>query len=170
MENHAGVGTGDGGNRMTTIQEVQQAFTTGSDAACIVRNRVEAAVPPARIRGEVARARKDFGFDHLIQISVTDLGATFQLIYHLTGPHRIVLSLAVDVPREKPEAPSMHDIHPPAGIYERQIHDLMGVVFTGHPNLKRIILNEDWPQNEFPLRKDWKPEPDRYYGGVREVL
>jgi NADH-quinone oxidoreductase subunit C len=155
---------------MTTIAQVQQAFSGGAVPAQIVRNRVEATVPPGQIRDAIVRAQKEFGFDHLIQISVADLGATFQLTYHFTGPHRFILSLAVDVPRETAEAPSVHDLLPPAGIYERQIHDLMGIMFRGHPNLKRIILNEDWPQNEFPLRKDWKPEERRYYGGVKEVL
>ena len=40
------------------------------------------------------------------------------------------------------------------GSDERQIHDLFGIVFKGHPNLSRIILNEDWPLEEYPMRKD----------------
>ena len=71
------------------------------------------------------------------------------------------------VPKEKAMTPTLYDELPSAGILERQIHDLFGVVFTGNPNLKKIILNEDWPENEFPLRKDWKPSPDTFYGGIR---
>jgi len=41
---------------------------------------------------------------------------------------------------------------------------------VGHPDLRRIMLNEDWPANEFPLRKDWKPSPNTFYGGVREEV
>jgi NADH-quinone oxidoreductase subunit C len=154
---------------VTTLEQVQQALSPLGTPGRVIRNRVQVGVSPEKIREAILMAQKELAFDHLIQISVADLGKTFQLTYHMTGPHRIILSLAVDVPRERAEAPSLHDILPPAGIYERQIHDLMGIVFTGHPFLKRIILNEDWPPDEFPLRKDWKPDPARYYGGVREV-
>jgi len=104
--------------------------------------------------------------DRLITISTADNGTALELIYHLTGPHRTVISLSVSLPRDKPEIASVHDILTPAGIYERQIHDLFGIGFSGHPNLKRIILNEDWPDTEYPLRKDWKPGPGTFYGGI----
>jgi NADH:ubiquinone oxidoreductase subunit C len=63
--------------------------------------------------------------------------------------------------------PTVSDLLPPAGIYERQIHDLFGITFEGHPGLKKLMLNEDWPENEHPLRKDWKPNPDVFYGGIK---
>jgi NADH:ubiquinone oxidoreductase subunit C len=67
--------------------------------------------------------------------------------------------------RQDPAIPSAHDLLPPAGIYERQVHDLFGIRFEGHPDLRRLILNEDWPADEFPLRKDWKMDPNKSYGG-----
>jgi NADH-quinone oxidoreductase subunit C len=88
----------------------------------------------------------------------------------MTGPHRTVLSFAFELPRDKPGVHTVSDILPPAGIYERQIHDLLGIGFTGHPDLKRIILNEDWPADEFPMRKDWKPDPGTFYGGIKKEV
>ena len=129
-------------------------------------NRTKVATTPDKVREGILRAQSILGCDHLIQISAADNGKTFELIYHLTGSHGMVIALAIELPRDKPEAATTSDLLPPAGIYERQIHDLLGITFRGHPNLKRIILNEDWPEGEYPLRKDWKMDPNRFYGGV----
>jgi len=123
--------------------------------------------------GTVEQVRKNrivqavLGFDRLITISTLDNSETFELLYHLIGPHRIIITLAIDLPRDKPVTHTVSDLLPPAGIYERQIHDLFGIVFEGHPGLKKVILNEDWPDNEYPLRKDWKPDPGEFYGGIK---
>jgi NADH-quinone oxidoreductase subunit C len=41
-------------------------------------------------------------------------------------------------------------------FYEREVYDLLGVKFRGHPNLRRLVLSEDWPEDAHPLRKDFK--------------
>jgi NADH:ubiquinone oxidoreductase subunit C len=79
----------------------------------------------------------------------------------------MVVSIEVELERVKPLIPTTSDFLPPAGIYDRQIHDLFGIVFTGNPNMKRIMLNEAWPADEYPLRKDWKPDADTFYGGIK---
>lgn len=129
-------------------------------------NRIRVKVPLARLRDAIPIAQSRLACDHLVQISAVDLLKAFELTYHLTGEHRTVLSIAVEVSRDRPEAPSVSDLLPPAGIYERQIHDLFGIVFVGHPDLRRVILTEEWPADEFPLRKDWKPDPKKAYGGA----
>ncbi len=129
-------------------------------------NRIKVTTPVAKIREAILRAQSLLGCDHVVQISAVDNGKTFELIYHLIGPHRMIIALAIEIPRDKPEVPTTSDLLPPAGIYERQIHDLLGIGFRGHPSLKRLILNEDWPENEYPLRKDWKMDPNKFYGGV----
>ena len=149
-----------------TLQAIAKAMDGLGTAEQVRSNRVKVTLPLAKIRDAIQRAQRDLACDHLVQISAVDNGKAFELIYHLTGPHRTVVALAIEIPRDKPETPSAFDLLPPAGIYERQIHDLLGIVFQGHPALNRIILNEDWPENEYPLRKDWKPNPDTYYGGV----
>ncbi len=129
-------------------------------------NRVKVTTKIEQVREAILRAQSILACDHVVQISAVDNGKTFELIYHLTGPHRLVVALAIEIPRDKPEVPTTSDLLPPAGIYERQIHDLLGIVFRGPPDLKRIILNEDWPEGEYPLRKDWKMDPSKFYGGV----
>jgi NADH:ubiquinone oxidoreductase subunit C len=132
------------------------------------KNRIQVAVVPGKLHDAILTARAVLGFDRLITISTVDSGETFELLYHLIGPHRLIVSLAVALPRGTPVMPTVTDLLPPAGIYERQIHDLFGIAFEGHPALTRIILNEDWPDQEYPLRKDWNPRPGEFYGGIKE--
>jgi NADH:ubiquinone oxidoreductase subunit C len=131
------------------------------------RNRIRITTTPDTVHDTIRTVQAMFGFDRLITISAVDNSMTLELVYHLTGPHRMVVSIAVELPRDLPAISTVSDILPPAAIYERQIHDLFGIVFPGHPGLARIVLNEDWPDNEYPLRKDWKPNPDTFYGGIK---
>jgi NADH-quinone oxidoreductase subunit C len=149
---------------MDTITEKMKEFGTVEQ---VRKNRIRVKTVPDKIHDAITTSQEVLGFDRLITISTIDNGETFELLYHLIGSHRIIISLAIDLPRDKPVTPTTSDLLPPAGIYERQIHDLFGITFTGHPDLKKIILNEDWPGNEYPLRKDWKPNPGEFYGGIK---
>jgi NADH-quinone oxidoreductase subunit C len=154
-------------NDLMSLDTVARAMNECGPAKMAGPGRIAIMTTSDKIREAIRVARDDLQCDRLITISSADNGTALELVYHLTGPHRTVISISMAVPRDAPQAPSLSDILPPAGIYERQIHDLLGIVFTGHPGLKRIMLNEDWPENEFPLRKDWKPGPDVFYGGLR---
>lgn len=84
------------------------------------------------------------------------------VVYHLfsyTRRHRVVLKVVV--PREAPTLPTVSSIWSAANWQERECYDLLGVVFEGHPNLRRILLPDDWVGH--PLRKDYKEQPD-YHG------
>jgi len=71
------------------------------------------------------------------------------------------VALKVRLPREKPEVPTVSDIWTGADWHERETYDLVGVIFTGRAELRRILLPEDWPGH--PLQKDWK-FPVAYHG------
>lgn len=149
---------------MEAITETMKAFGTVDQ---VRKNRIRIKTTPGKLHDAITTSQAILGFDRLITISTVDNGGTFELLYHLFGPHRIIISWSIDIPRDQPVTPTVSDLLPPAGIYERQIHDLFGITFDGHPDLKKIILNEDWPANEFPLRKDWKPNTDIFYGGIK---
>ncbi len=150
-----------------TPDYVKEKIKDIGTAVQVRSNRIMITTTPGQIRETVKSVQELLSCDRLLTISAADNGKTLELIYHLTGPHRMVISIAIEIPREAPEVPTTSDILPPAGIYERQIHDLFGILFQGRSDLKKIILNEDWPQNEYPLRKDWKPDPDTFYGGIK---
>ncbi|MGH9227502.1 MAG: NADH-quinone oxidoreductase subunit C [Acidimicrobiales bacterium] len=62
------------------------------------------------------------------------------------------LRLRVQVPADDPTCPSLFDVHPGTEALEREVYDMYGIEFTGHPDLTRILMPEDW--DGFPLRKD----------------
>jgi len=92
------------------------------------------------------------GFIHITTITAVDLEDKIEVIYHLTDKD-LSIALKVQVPIDNPVVDSISDIIEGAPFYEREIHDLMGVVSKGHPNLKKLILPEDWPEGLYPQRK-----------------
>jgi membrane-bound hydrogenase subunit beta len=153
--------------RPVTPEKIEERMKEFGTVVKVRRNRLTVKTVPGRLHDAITTMQAVLGFDRLITISTVDTGESFELLYHLIGPDRIIVSLAVDIPRNTPVMPTTSDLLPPSGIYERQIHDLFGIVFEGHPGLTKVILNEDWPDNEFPLRKDWNPRPGEFYGGIK---
>lgn len=150
-----------------TIDVIKERMKEFGTVEQVQKSRVSITTVPGRLHDAITTSQAVLLFDRLLAISTADKGETFELLYHLIGPHRSIISLSIHLPRDQPVTPTVSDLLPSAGIYERQIHDLFGIVFEGHPDLKKLMLNEDWPENEHPLRKDWKPNPDVFYGGIR---
>jgi len=114
-------------------------------------------VPAARLP-ETCRALRDapdLRFNVLIEVTAVDhLPRTprFEVVYHLLSiPHRRRLRLKVRVDEGK-AVPTVQGIWPAAGWPEREVWDMFGVVFDGHPDLRRILMPEDWVGH--PQRKD----------------
>ncbi|MEP0804579.1 MAG: NADH-quinone oxidoreductase subunit D [Chloroflexota bacterium] len=108
---------------------------------------------------EVATAiRDEFGYDLLTAVTAVDYlpEGKMEVVYHAyktTGGAGLVFR--VQVPRVDPiEVPSLINIYPGADLQEREAWDLMGIKFTGHPDLRRILMWEGFEGH--PLRKDWK--------------
>ncbi len=95
---------------------------------------------------------KNDGFVHLSGITGLQSSDAFELLYHLSGGG-ILLTVRINLPLNDDVAPTITDIIPGALLYEREIHDLFGVKFEGHPNLEPLILPEDWPKDVYPMRK-----------------
>jgi NADH-quinone oxidoreductase subunit C len=109
------------------------------------------------IREVCAFARKDLGFDFLVDITGIDNygdDPRFTLVYHLYGlSHKNYLRLKTDISEEGGEAVSVTTVWRTADWHEREIFDMLGVRFAGHPDLRRILMWEGYPH--FPLRKDF---------------
>jgi NADH-quinone oxidoreductase subunit C len=131
---------------------------TGSNAYAVV---------DATRVNEVARFAKTdaaLRFDCLSNLSGVDYPKQghIQVVYHLFSyalRHGFVLK--VNATRDDPVVPTVSDVWSAADWQEREVFDLLGVSFTGHPDLRRILMPEDWPGH--PLRKDFV-EPQEYHG------
>jgi NADH-quinone oxidoreductase subunit C len=105
----------------------------------------------------------ELGFDFLADVSGTDWpdrDLRFWVAYHLysiEGKHR--LRLKVGVPENDAHVPTITEVFPGADFLEREVYDMLGVEFDGHPDMRRILLPEDWDGH--PHRKDEE------LGGVR---
>ena len=105
-------------------------------------------------------AKHKLNFNYLIDISTLDHygdDPRFSVVYELYGiKHRQHLRLKTTVSEEQCEVPSVCKVWRTAEWHEREAYDMMGVKFTDHPNLKRILMWEGYPY--FPLRKDFPLE------------
>jgi NADH-quinone oxidoreductase subunit C len=111
----------------------------------------------SRIAEVCAHARKELGFDYLVDISSIDNygeDPRFTIVYELYGyGHLQYLRLKTSVSEEHPELPTVTGVWRTADWHEREIYDMMGIRFSGHPDLRRILMWEGYPF--FPLRKDF---------------
>ena len=88
-------------------------------------------------------------------ITGLDMGERIGLLYHFRV-NRHLVTLITDVSKEIPKIRSITDLVPGANFHEREVSDLFGVTFEGHPSPGRLVLPETWPLELFPLRKDAK--------------
>ena len=126
-------------------------------------------VPEAAL--EVFRAARAAGFEHLADLTAVDWlegrpgdeakAPVFQVVYNLYSyAHKERLCLVAYVPRAEPRLASAASVWPAADWHERECWDLYGVRFDGHPDLKRIMLPEEWDGH--PLRKDYDQTKEQY--------
>ena len=104
-------------------------------------------------------AKRELGFDCLINLTAIDWPKRNQIdvVYHLYSySRRHAFVLKVSLPREKPSVPSIESVWKSADWLEREQYDLLGVEFRGHPDLRRIMLPDDWVGH--PLRRDYKEQ------------
>ena len=98
-------------------------------------------------------------FDYLVSVSAVDYIEYFEMVYHLlsmTNNHSLVLK-AKCWGREDLSVPSVRSLWQGADFQEREVYDLMGITFSGHPNMKRLLLWEGFPGH--PQRKDYLESP-----------
>jgi len=101
---------------------------------------------------EVVKFLVNEGFTHLSAITALNTGDSLEILYHLSGSS-VLITLRVTLPPNDFTIPTITDIIPGALLHEREVHDLFGIKFEGNPDLRPLILPEDWPADTHPMRK-----------------
>lgn len=146
------------------LREIEVSFKEAISEIGEFRGQTYIIINKKDIIRELIKFLKEKGFNHLQTLTAVDylnLGKIprFEVVYQLYNMNeRIALRLRVEVPEEDPSIESITDLFPSANFLEREVYDLFGITFKGHPNLKRILLPENWKGH--PLRKDYPLEPE----------
>jgi NADH/F420H2 dehydrogenase subunit C len=115
-------------------------------------------VPAERLL-DVARTLRDtLGFEMMTCVSGVDMVDHLESIYHFRSiAHNWLLQIRVKLPSDHPRVPSLVSLYASANWLERETYDLFGIVFEGHPDLRRILLDDDF--FGYPLLKSFRPTP-----------
>ena len=139
------------------IAKVKAKFSDAFTAESTRFDDAVLTVRPAKWPAVAKWLRNDAGFTFLSDLAGVDLlraEQRFMLVYTLTSmdpPHRLRINLPVE--GDPPKAPSVVNLWPAANFHEREAFDMFGIVFDGHPDLRRILMPDEWEGH--PLRKDY---------------
>ncbi|HOW35688.1 MAG TPA: NADH-quinone oxidoreductase subunit C [Candidatus Omnitrophota bacterium] len=148
-------------------QQIEHQFGYLKDAVVIKRaRRLWLDVPMDKFEEVFVYLTEAMPLVRLLTITGMDEGTTFGIIYHLAAESGIILNLRIHIPRENPAIQSMTSKFSCADIYEREIKDLLGIQVLGLPEGRRYPLTDNWPDGEYPLRKDWKGLSTEKKGGT----
>ena len=157
-------------------EKIKEVFPEEVLTVSEFRGQVSVSLRKNRIR-DIARYLHDdpdLYFDYLIDVCGVDyLGKKekrFEVVYHLFSiKHRHALRLKAEVSESNPAIDSVTPVWVGANWHERETFDLYGIKFNGHPDLRRILLPEDWEGH--PLRKDYPVQgPAKEWSGFEGVL
>lgn len=144
---------------MVELSVLQQKFCAELSESSFRDNR-RIDVPAAKLFDLLSSLKSDYGFNMLIDLTAVDYleyeGATdrFGVLYMLlnvTSGERLIVRTAVNLP--DPKLPTVYSLWRSCDWLEREVFDMFGIVFEGHPDLRRILMPEEF--TSFPLRKDY---------------
>jgi NADH-quinone oxidoreductase subunit C len=147
------------GETNTAVDRLQASFPEAVLEVSVFRAQTTAVVRREDILqiGRFLKEEPDLAFDYLTLLSAVDLyprEPRFEVVYQLYSmKYRHRLRLKVRLPSEDPVVDSVVPLWPTANWHEREAYDLMGIQFKDHPDLRRILLPDDWEGH--PLRKDY---------------
>ena len=158
----------------STVEMMREKFPQALIETVKFRGEQTIVLKPERLVAVCSYLQKNLQYTFLSSVTAVDWFERvprYDVVYHLLSiPHRCELRLKVRVGErreEHPSVPTVVGVWPTANWYEREVYDLFGITFAGHPDLRRILMPMDWTTH--PLRKDYPlsgfdlPEP--HWGG-----
>lgn len=110
-------------------------------------------VKPTSLHKVVEDLVKGYDYVRIVTITAVDMGEKFEVIYHIDVQGEAT-SIRVEVPRENASIPTVTDLIPGALLFEREVSELFGIEFEGHPEPQHLLLPDGWPDGLYPLRKE----------------
>lgn len=133
------------------LASLRETFSTEPlDPQAVPIDETFVTLPPDCIRAAVQVLVERFDLRHLSAITGEDTGGEIVLLYHFWDGHG--LTLRTSLPREDTRITTLTDLIPGAAFYEREVSDMLGVAFDGHPTPPALLLPDDWA-GEPPLRR-----------------
>ncbi|HPQ81662.1 MAG TPA: NADH-quinone oxidoreductase subunit C [bacterium] len=146
-------------NEEAIKKEISQRFGMAEESIRVARERrVFCEVGYDAFRGFLEHVCKKMGFAILCTITGQDEGETLSFMYHTARSDGTMLNIKTSVLKSDPRIKTVTDLYPVAISYERELVDLLGAAVEGLPPGKRYPLPDGWPEGQYPLRKDWKPD------------
>jgi NADH-quinone oxidoreductase subunit C len=158
----------------STVEMVREKFPQAIVETVEFRGEQTIVLKPEQLVAVCTYLQKNLQYTFLSSVTAVDWPERvprFDVVYHLLSiPNQCVLRLKIGVGErreEHPSVPTVVGVWPGANWYEREVYDLFGITFAGHPDLRRILMPMDW--TTYPLRKDYPlsgfdlPEP--HWGG-----
>ncbi|MEM2180300.1 MAG: NADH-quinone oxidoreductase subunit C [Nitrososphaeria archaeon] len=148
------------------LNEIKSVFGEKVIESKLFKRRVFLKVSPEDYYKLIEFLVKEKGLYHLETMTATELKDGIEIMAHLGVSTSVSVKTIVD--KNSPKIASLCNLIPGAEFYEREIMDLLGVQFEGHPNPKRFVLPQDWPSDIHPLRKSFETrhnQPLRNVGG-----
>ncbi|MFN8671348.1 MAG: NADH-quinone oxidoreductase subunit C [Candidatus Sericytochromatia bacterium] len=147
-----------------TVKEIVAKFEGVQDAG-FDSNDIPMIIVPANLIVDVCKfLKEEKKYDYFNCLTGAEDANYYISIYNLYAIldySKRRITVKVNLPKDKPEMPSVYEVYPAADWFERESYDLMGIIYKGHPNLKRILTTDDWVGH--PCRKDYKiVEPESY--------
>ncbi len=141
---------------MNVIQELITQFNPESIQITntSTKNKSSITISKKEVKQVIAHLVTHSEFTHLITITAIDNKEDIELCYHFSNGSQI-LTVRTHLINSDPTIATITDLTVKASLYEREVHDLFGIIFQGHPNLSPLLLPDGWPTEIHPLKKEW---------------
>lgn len=141
------------------MQAVLEKFSIDESKANIARERrIFIEVDMENYKDVMAFLKNSLDFTMLCTITGLDMNDHYQLIYHVSDDHGLIVNLKLNIDKSNATVDTITHIYEGTTLYERELVDLFGINVTGLPEGNRYPLPDGWPEGQHPLRKDWKAE------------
>jgi len=133
------------------LQALRETFPAETIEARVVPiGETFVALPPDCLHPAAQVLVERFDLRHLSTITGQDTGSEIELLYHFWDDGG--LTLRTSLPREEPHIATLTDLIPGADFYEREVCEMLGVTFDGHPDPRALLLPDDWDKEQLPMR------------------